>query len=212
MKKLTVLALVAIALGAFMHFWPQGDPQPIVPPAPEDVSRRGAAQATAGGPTPLQQPAPTTALSPERVLLSGTVERPPTSAARIGLRAPPMVRSGDNFSVTIDVQALRAIRRLEFALTYEKSVLRLLGSVPGALVQREGTTAQFEESSDGYLFVRIDVENGVIFGAGSVAALEFQALRRGVSPLTVQDVTYVEMGGQGTATTPEVSEGSITVE
>ena len=128
------------------------------------------------------------------------------------MRAPKIVRAGDTFSVTIDVHASRAMRRLEFAVTYKKSILRLLNSAPGAFVQREGTSVQFEESSEGHLLVRIDLESGVLAGAGSVATLEFQALRRGVSPLAVEDVAYAEIEGQAPAATHEVREVSIVVE
>ena len=48
--------------------------------------------------------------------------------------------------------------------------------------------------------------------SGSIAVLEFQALTRGVSPLSVQDVTYVEDAGGDKAAVPEVYEGSITVD
>ncbi len=72
---------------------------------------------------------------------------------------------------------------------------------------------QFEETSDGYLIVRIDLESGgLVAGSGSIAVLEFQALSRGTSPLSVQDVTYVEDAGGDKAAAPEVYEGSITVE
>ena len=56
------------------------------------------------------------------------------------------------------------------------------------------------------------LESGVIAGAGSVAVVEFQALRRGVSPLSVQGVTYVEDGRQDASNMPTAYEGSITVE
>lgn len=114
--------------------------------------------------------------------------------------------------MTIDVRAFRGIRQLTFAVTYKKSILQMVSSSPGALAQQGGTSVQFEESSDGYLIVRIDLESGVIAGANSVAALEFRGLRRGVSPLSVQDVTHVEIGRQDTSTTPTMYEGSITVE
>ena len=211
MKGLTALALLAIALGAIMHFWPSGDQQPIAPPASENTSHRDSAVAPSGSPT-AQRPTTTSALSPERAVQLGTIERPPVTAARIEVRAPDTVRSGDTFPVTIDVQALRGIRHLEFSVTYKKSILRLIGSAPGAFAQQSGTSVQFEESSDGYVFVSIDLETGVIAGAGSVAVLEFQARKRGISPLSVQDVTYVEGGGQDTATTPEVHERSVTVD
>ena len=212
MKGLTALALLAIALGAIMHFWPPGDPQPIAPSASENVTPRDSAVAPSGSPTPVQRPPTTSALSPERTAHPGPIQRPPVTGARIELRAPHTVRRGDIFSATIDVQALRGIRHLEFSVTYKKSILRLIGSLPGAFAERGGTSVQFEESSDGHLHVRLDLESGVIAGAGSVAVLEFQALKRGVSPLSVNDVTYVEDGGQDTATTPEVYEGSITVD
>ena len=212
MKGLTALALLAIAIGAIMHFWPPGDQQPIASPALETATPRDSAVAPLGSPTPVQRPPTTSALSPDRAAQPGTIQRPPVTAARIEFRAPDTVRRGDTFSVTIDVQALRGIRHLEFSVTYKKSILRLIGSLPGAFAERDGTSVQFEESSDGYLLVRIDLESGVIAGAGSVAVLEFQALKRGVSPLSVNDVTYVEDGDQDTANTPEVHEGSITVD
>jgi hypothetical protein len=117
------------------------------------------------------------------------------------------------FSVTIDVQALRGIRHLEFSVTYKKSILRLTGTAPGDFRGASGSSVQFEETSDGYLIVRIDLESGgLVAGAGSIAVLEFQALTRGVSPLSVQDVTYVEEAGQERAAAPDVYEGSITVD
>jgi len=212
MRVLTALALVAIALGAIMHFWPSGDRQPTPPPASEVASQHDSAVAPSGSPAPVQAPA-ASALSPEPALRPPTLQRPPVSAARIELRAPHAVRTGDNFSVNIEVQALRGIRHLEFAVTYKKSVLRLIGSTPGAFVEQAGSSVQFEESSDGYLIVRIDLESGgLVAGAGSIAVLEFQALTRGTSPLSVQDVTYVEEAGQERAAAPDVYEGSVTVE
>jgi hypothetical protein len=211
MKGLTALALLAIALGAIVHFWPTGDQRSIVPQASENASRRDSAVAPSGSPTPVEQSTTTSALTPERAPQPGTIERPLT-AARIEVRAPDTVRSGDTFPVTIDVRALRGIRQLEFSVTYKKSILRLIESSHGAYAQQSGSSVQFEESSDGTLLVRIDLESGVIAGAGSVAVLEFRARKRGVSPLSVHDVTYVEDGRPDTATVATMHEGSITVD
>lgn len=212
MKVLYALAFIAVVLGAIMHFWPAGDQQAVAPPASENASRRDSVVAPSGSQASLQRPTTAPALSTERAAQPGTIEPPQITAARIEIRAPNTVPPGDTFPVTIDVQALRGLRHLEFSVTYKKSILRLIGSSPGAFAQQSGTSVHFEESSDGYVFVSIDVETGVIAGAGSVAVLEFQARRRGVSPLSVQDVTYVEGGGQDTATTPEVHERSVTVD
>jgi len=211
MRKSTALALLAIAVGAIVHFWPADAPQPDVPTS-ESPSRSPAGGAPAGAAAPSQGPSPSASPPPRRTSPQASIETPPATAARFVVHAAPTVRSGHNLSVTIDLQALRGMRHLEFAVTYKKSVLRLLGSVPGTFAQQPGVSVQFEESSEGHLLVRVDLEGGTI-GAGSIARLEFQALRRGVSPLAVQDVSYVELGGQGSAaTTPEVFETSVLVE
>ena len=114
--------------------------------------------------------------------------------------------------MTIEVQALRGIRQLAFSVTYKKSILQLVRSSAGAFAQQGGTNAQFEEVSDGSLLVRVDADNGLIAGAGSLAVVEFQALGRGVSPLSVQGVTYVEDGRQNASNMPTAYEGTITVE
>jgi hypothetical protein len=212
MKGLTALVLLAIAVGAVMHFWPSpGQQQPSAPSASGNASSRAAPVEPWGSPTSAQQSPTTSALSPERAQ-PGTVERPPVTAVQIEIRAPDTVRSGDTFPVTIDVRALRGIRHLAFSVTYKKSILQLIGSSPGAFAQQGATPVQlFEESSDGYLLVRVDLESGVIAGVNSVAVLEFHALKRGVSPLSVHGVTYIEGGRQDTATA-EDHEGSITVD
>jgi len=215
MKGLTALALLAVAVGAIMHFWPASSGRP-----PGDAPSSGSASSLAapvaplGSSTSAQQSPNASALSPERAAPQGAVGRPPDTVVRLEIQAPNTVRSGDTFPVTIDARALRGIRQLEFSVTYKKSILQLVGSSPGAFVQQGGAAVQvFEESSDGYLLVRIDLERGgVIAGAGSVAVLEFQALRRGVSPLSVHGVSYLESGRQDKATTSEDPEGSITVE
>jgi hypothetical protein len=212
MRNLTAVALLAIALGAIIHFWPLGDEHPIAPTASGNAAHRDSAVAPSGTQTAAQSPSATSALSQERALPARAVEPSRLAPLRIDIRAPDTVRSGDTFAVTIDVQALQAIRHLAFSVTYNQSILRLVGSSPGAFAQHGGSAVQFEESSDGYLLVRIDPASAVFVGAGSVAVLEFQALERGVSPLSVQDVTHVEMSRRDRSTTPTVHERSLTVD
>ena len=69
---------------------------------------------------------------------------------------------------------------------------------------------QFEDVSDGSLLVRVD--SGVVAGAGSIAVLEFETRGKGVSPLAIETVTYVEDGRDGTVNRATAYEGSITVE
>jgi hypothetical protein len=212
MRNLTAVALLAIAVGAIMYFWPLGDQHPIAPTASGNVPHRDAAGASLGASAAAYSPSTTSALSPERAPPPDTVEPSRLAPLRIDIRAPDTVRSGDTFAVTIDVQASQAIRHLAFSVTYNQSTLRLVGSSPGAFAKQGGSAVQFEESSDGYLLVRIDPESTVFVGAGSVAVLEFQALERGVSPLTVQDVTHVDVNRRDRSTAPRMHERSLTVD
>ena len=212
MKGLAAVALLAIAVGAIMYFWPSADQPPIAPSASQNASDRHSPAAPSRSPTPAQGQTTTPAPSPDRAAQPGTVERPPVTPARFEIRAPATVRLGDTFPVTIEVQALRGIRQLAFSLTYKQTILQLIGSSPGVFAQKGGTSSQFEEVSDGSLLVRMDLESGVIAGAGSIAVVEFQALRRGVSPLSVEGVTFVEDGRRDATNMPTGYEGSITVE
>ena len=211
MRGLTAIALLAVAIGAIMHFWPSGERPPMAPSASTSTSYRDSSGATSDGPASAQPPT-SAALSPGRAGKPGTLGSSPVASVRIDVRTPDRVRLGDTFPVTIDAQAPQGIRQLAFAVTYKKSILELVGSSAGAFAQQGGTSVQFEEPSDGYLLVRIDLESGVIAGAGGVAVLEFRAARRGVSPLSIDSVTYVERGRDDTATMPMAHEGSITVD
>jgi hypothetical protein len=212
MKGSTAVALVAVAVAAIMYFWPSGNQTTVPESASENASGRDSLAAPSHGPTTAPPPPALSARTSGRVVEPGTVDPSRLTPLRIDIRAPDTVRSGDTFPVTIDVQAFRGIRQLAFSVTYKKSILQLVGSSPGAFAQQGGNSVQFEESSDGHLLVRIDLESGVIAGAGSIAVLEFRALRRGVSPLSVQDVTHIEVGGQDASATPTQHERSITVD
>ena len=209
MKGLTAVVLLAIAVGAIMLFWPSAE-QPRI--ASQSASDRDSPAAPSRSPTPARGQTTTPAPSPDRAAQASTVERPPVTAARFEIRAPATVRLGDTFPVTIEVQAPRGIRQLSFSLTYKQSILQLVGSSPGVFAQKGGASSQFEEVSDGSLLVRMDLENSVIAGAGSIAVVEFQAQKRGVSPLAVEGVTYVEDGRRDGTNVPTAYEGSITVE
>jgi len=211
MKKLTTAALLAIALGAILHFWP-ADPASTNRSARESASFGDAPATTSGSATPTLQSATATAPLPEQVAPSGSLERPAVASVQIAINAPHRVRAGETFPVTIEVQAVQEIRQLAFSVVYKKSILELVGSAPGAFARQGGPSVQFEEVSDGSVLVRIGPEGGVVAGAGSVAVVEFRTLRRGVSPLAINGVTYVAAGSQNELNTPVAYEGTVTVE
>jgi hypothetical protein len=209
MKKLTAAALLAIALGAIIHIWP-ADPASTDRSEPRSAPFRDAPAATAGSPTPAPQSG--TAQLPERATPARGLERPAVAPVQIAVNAPQTVRAGETFPVTIELQAREGIRQLAFSVVYKKSILKLVGSSPGTFTRQGGPSVQFEEVSDGSVLVRIGLEGGVLAGAGSVAVIEFQALKRGVSPVAIHGVSYFGDGNPTESNTPTAYEGSITVE
>ena len=67
--------------------------------------------------------------------------------------------------------------------------------------------------SDGYVLVNLDVNNGyAIAGAGSVVILQFQALKSGVTPIALNNITFVDNVTAGASTTTSAHEVLVTVE
>ena len=115
----------------------------------------------------------------------------------------------------MDVDADGGIRTLGFTINFNKRVLQLVGSSAGTFVQQAGLPAQFgaQEPSDGAVRVDFDVNNGLaVAGAGSVVIMDFQALKAGTSPVTVDGIELVENGRTATSTAPVVNESLIIVE
>src|SRR5262249_13855496 len=124
-----------------------------------------------------------------------------TSAAppvKVEIRGPNTVRSGDSFQLMVDVEALRGIDQITLRVKFDQRVLQLTGTSAGPFVEQAGSAAKFglDESCDGdSVQVNVAIADGQsIAGSGSVAALEFRAREPGVSPVSIQDVTFVESG------------------
>jgi len=211
MRRLTAVTLLVVVIGAIFHFWPD-DQSSTTPSEPKTVPSRDSPAATANNRTPTPQAETKSAPLPERALQGGTLERPAVAPVQITVHAPQTVRLGETFPVTIEVQATQGIRQLAFSVVYNKQILELVESSPGAFARPGGPSAHFEEVSEGSLLVRIGYEGGVIAGAGSVGIVQFRTLRRGVSPLAINGVTYVADGSQNESSNPIAYEGTITVE
>jgi general secretion pathway protein D len=207
MKRLAVLALLVAAFGALMHFWPSDNPY-----SPDPSANAPSGEPRAGPTMPATAPPPSTpqARASAQPGAPSSAARTAAAPARIDIRAPRNVRSGETFTVSIDVQAPAGIRQLAFSVTYKKSILRLVRWTAGRFGEQGGASVQFEDVSEGSLLIRVD--SGVVAGAGSIAVLEFEATARGESPLAIQDVTYVEDSRNAPVNRATVYEGSITVE
>ena len=212
MRKWGALAVLAIALGAVVQFWPE-DESVTGRVEPENAPARDSPLST---PAPPASHRPVSAAPPVPAREGGarslSAERSAITPVQIVIHAPGTARLGEIVPVTIELQATQGIRQLEFSVVYQKQILELAESSPGAFAQPGGPSGQFEEVSEGSLLVRVGAEGGVIAGAGSVATVQFRAVRRGVSPLAINGVRYVVEGRQNESNDPVAYEGTITVE
>jgi len=212
MRKWTALAVLVVAIGALFHFWPEDESgNPRV--EPKNAPARDSPMATPTKPAPQPQPSATTRASAgERVAQGPSTERSAVTPVQIIIHAPRTARLGEIVPVTIELQATHGIRQLEFSVVYQKQILELVESLSGAFARPGGPSGQFEEVSEGSLLVRVGAEGGLIVGAGSVAVVQFRAVRRGESPLAINGVRYVVEGRQNESNDPVAYEGTITVE
>jgi len=206
------LLILILAIAVFVWLRPDStEKKPAAPSVPANAARERA-NTTPTIETKPATPLDRSATSDGSASLQQAPEYPPL---RIDVEAPVTVRAGEAFQVTVDVDANRGIRKLDFIVNFDRRVLQLVGSSPGTFVQHAALPAEFgaQEPSDGHVLVHFDVYNGLaVAGAGSVVILELQVLKAGTSPVTVDDITLAETGRDGTSTMPSVTKTLITVE
>ncbi|HWZ74836.1 MAG TPA: cohesin domain-containing protein [Casimicrobiaceae bacterium] len=216
MKARTALALVAVAIVAAVRFWPDDlTGPPTAHSAPEGASQRDSSTKPSDNTVerPAQKAPVDAGMAPPQTNTSAMLAGLSGTPVRIAVRAPSKVHSGESFQVTVDVEATRVIRQIAFSVDFSATIMQLAGSSPGVFAQKSVGAGFFaEESSDGALLVRVDLDNGGVVGTGSVAVLEFRAMNPGDSPLTIHSVSYLESGHQDSSTTPAGYEGTITVD
>jgi hypothetical protein len=218
MRRRTALVLVvAVALVVAVRFWPDALTGPLTAHSvPGEASQPDSSTKPSDNTVEsTARKAPVDAgMAPAQTSTSGMPAGSSAAPVQIIVRAPSKAHSGESFQVTVDVQATRAIRQIAFSVDFSSTIMQLTGSSPGVFAQRSGVAAGFfaEESSDGALLVRVDLDNDGVVGTGSVAVLEFRARNPGESPLTIHDVSYVESGHEQSSTTPAGYEGTITVD
>jgi len=134
---------------------------------------------------------------------------------RLQVLAPPDVPMGDAFDALIHVEANGGIRRLLFDVSYNKSLLRLVESSPGNFAAQGGLPARLgaEEPSDGNIQVVFDVDNGLAAaGAGNVADLRFESIKRGVSAIKLQNVAVIDTNGAPASNVAVLQEGVVAIQ
>jgi hypothetical protein len=208
---LIIVVLAVLAIVGLIRFWSDHS---TTEDTGSSTSKGASQQQAASRPTTESKSA---ALPPVAggTTIAETRSLTQRAPVQINVQAPATVRSGESFQASVDVEANDGIRQLAFSVNYNKHVLQLLESSGGAFVHQGGVPAQFgaQEPSDGNILVNLDVDNGAsIAGSGSVAILQFQTLKAGTSPLTVDSVTLVERDGPGTSTAISIHQGSVIVD
>jgi hypothetical protein len=219
-RRLTFVTLALVAIVAVFRFWPDKPMGSAIsgPAGASDgaagASKHGSASTSAvehNLAVPAQSPSP--GVAAVGVGTPTTSAGPQGSAVEINVLAPATVKAGESFEATVNLDAPGSIRQLSFSVSYDRSVLQLVGSSEGTLVQQEGASARFaaEDPNEGYVLVRLDANDGsAIAGAGGVAVLKFQALKAGTSPVILYNVV-VNNEPAGASTTASVGQAAVSV-
>ncbi|HUU32779.1 MAG TPA: hypothetical protein VMW48_01885 [Vicinamibacterales bacterium] len=149
---------------------PAPEPAPVTPPAPEAATPDGRAGAPASG-----TPGPAPAL----VLVS-----PPTTEMRTG---------GGPYLVPISVSGAARLSTLSLSITFNPAVLRVRTVQEGSLMRQGGAQATFTQNVDaagGRVDIAVVRGDDVLgaSGTGLVAAIMFDAVAPGTSPLSMSGV------------------------
>jgi hypothetical protein len=133
---------------------------------------------------------------------------------QLQVQVPSDVQVGEVFQAQVQVNATTAVRQLVFAIAYDKSRLALVASSPGNFAEQAGASAEFgaEEPSDGNIQVSVNVRSGAsMAGVGSLGQFEFQAIKRGTSPIVLQNLTMFDGAGAMDAGSTVLHEGRVTI-
>ena len=209
---LLVAALLLGVVVAVVWLWPQqpyGSDQASRPPS-ADVPDRG----SAAGPGGTEVAAASPDMRASALGATKSVEPARDAGApnvRLQVTAPSAVHAGEIFRARIHVEAYGGLRELAFTVRYEKALLSLVDRSEGDFARRGGIPAEWvaNEPSDGNVEVSFKVGNGLaVAAAGSIALLEFEALKPGTSSIRLQNVTAFDPTGakeRAAVVTPEVA-------
>jgi hypothetical protein len=133
---------------------------------------------------------------------------------QLQVQVPSDVQVGEVFQAQVHVRANVAVRQLVFAIAYDKSRLALVGSSAGNFAEQAGASAEFgaEEPSDGNIQISLNARTGPsMTGAGNLALLQFEAIKRGRSPIVLQNLTMFDGASAVDATGTVLHEGRVTI-
>jgi Flp pilus assembly secretin CpaC len=173
---------------------------PVVPPAPPPVTPALPPGTTVPPGTPPEPPARDTPTPPAT---TQPAQQPAAGGGgRITLAAPPQMTVGAGpYTVPVSISGASRISTISLSISYNPAVLRVRSVQEGTFMRQGGISAAFTNSVDG-ASGRIDIaitrpgdQTGAL-GTGLLAALLFEPVAPGQSPLTVTGVGTVVGGGQ----------------
>ena len=120
-------------------------------------------------------------------------------AVRLEVHAPSHVRVGEVFQARVDIAANVPLRTLMFSIVYESALVRLVGRREGEFARQPGVASEFgvDEPSDGNAEVVFRaVDGSAATGSGSIAVLEFEAVRPGATGIALRNVRSIDARGE----------------
>ena len=95
------------------------------------------------------------------------------------LSAPETVRAGEQFTVVLDLTAIRAIEQLPLMIGYDPEALQMVGIQPGELVEGNGRQAMLNHQVDhpsGKISANAAWSGSSVSGQGSLMQVTFKAI------------------------------------
>jgi general secretion pathway protein D len=118
----------------------------------------------------------------------------------LNITAPPSVSVGDQFAVTVNAAGAQNLYSAPFTLSYDPSVIDLVGATEGNFLKQDGKPTDFKTSSardTGQLNVVLKRVGDVagVNGSGTLFSALFKAKKRGVAGFSIQDMKLSAPGG-----------------
>jgi general secretion pathway protein D len=150
----------------------------------------------ADGPVPVAEPEPPPSQTPGAPPPPGAAAAPvpgPTARVTVTTPGPQFQVGGGPYTVPISITGAQRVATVSLTVTYNPSVLRVRSVQEGSFLKQGGAQASFTQQVD-QAAGRVDVaivrsgDGAGASGSGLLAAIVFEAIAPGQSPITVAGV------------------------
>ena len=163
---------------------------PATPPA----AAAAAAPPTAGVPPPAQPPA-----TPPPAAEPAPVSQAPAAQVAVGVPGPELMVAGGPYTVPLSVTGANRLSTVTVSLMFNPRVLNVRMVQEGSFMRQGGVTVTFAQQVDrnaGRIDITLTRSGDAVgaSGAGMLAAVQFDAVSPGSSPLTLTGVATAPGG------------------